>query len=197
MEAIREQESSGDYQAPNGGAYQFEVSTWQNAAKSAGISTTTYPTANSAPANIQDQVASSLMTSYFNGSGAGSWTKVAELWNGGEPYAIPNPALGPGDTTATYAAQVLAKFNAILGGAGSGTGATGTADDTSGSLLSWPSDIVGFFSSAANDLADAGTFFSAFFQPSTYVRIGSGAFGVIFLILGIIYLGREAQEGAS
>jgi hypothetical protein len=197
MEAVREQESSGNYNDAGGGAYQFETSTWQSAAKAAGVSTTTYPTANSAPAAVQDQVAASLMTTYFNGSGAGSWTKVAELWNGGKPYAVPNPGLGPGATTATYAAQVLARFNAILGGAGTGSVDTGADTSTSDSLLSWPGDIVKFFSTGADDLVDVGKFFSAFFQPSTYVRIGSGAFGVVFLILGIIYLGREAKEGST
>jgi hypothetical protein len=70
----------------------------------------------------------------------------------------------------------------------------GGSDSGNGSLLSWPSDIVRFFSTAADDAADVGKFFSAFFQPSTYVRIGSGFFGVLFLLAGVTFLVRGAKE---
>lgn len=194
MQATREQESSNNYTEAGGGAYQFETGTWQNAAKGAGVSVSAYPTANSAPSQVQDQVASYLMTSYYNGPAGQDWTKVAEMWNGGVPYPVPNPALGPGATTATYAAEVLAKFNAILGGSGTSGGSGGGTVDTSNSIFSIPVDIVSFFEEATNQLVSVAKFFAAFFEPSTYIRIGSGFFGTGFIIVGIYFLSKAARE---
>lgn len=52
------------------------------------------------------------------------------------------------------------------------------------------SDAVGKFYDL---LVGIYNFFSAFFRPSTYIRIGAGLAGVAFLITGLIFLGREAK----
>lgn len=64
-----------------------------------------------------------------------------------------------------------------------------------GGLLSWPADIVDFFKQGAEDMVSVAKFFAAFFEPSTYVRIGSGFFGIIFLSAGIFFIAREAKDG--
>jgi len=89
---IRQRESSGDYGALNyvaredptayargataSGAYQIVNSTWNEGAKLAGVDVTKYPTARSAPAEVQDQVASALYDKY----GAKPWQKGAKDW---------------------------------------------------------------------------------------------------------------------
>jgi hypothetical protein len=52
------------------------------------------------------------------------------------------------------------------------------------------SDLVG---KLYDSVVGAFNFFSAFFRPSTYIRIGAGLAGVAFLITGLIFLGREAK----
>lgn len=60
--------------------------------------------------------------------------------------------------------------------------------DVAGGLLSIPKDIIGFFSKATDDLTSVGKFFWAFTQPATWVRIGAGYVGSMFLIAGIVFL---------
>jgi hypothetical protein len=47
---------------------------------------------------------------------------------------------------------------------------------------------------ATQALGDVINFFAAFFRPSTYIRIGAGFFGFIFLIFGLVFLMREASN---
>ena len=63
-----------------------------------------------------------------------------------------------------------------------------------GGLLSFPSEIVNFFSQATNGVSSTIEFFTVFFRPSTYVRIGAGVMGSIFLMAGIAFLLWEAKE---
>lgn len=80
-------------------------------------------------------------------------------------------------------------------GTGSWTSALGTAyNDVTGGLLTWPGDIVGTFGDIDKVVGDAYDNAKLFFQPSTYVRIGSGLFGFIFIVLGIVCLVREASS---
>lgn len=74
--------------------------------------------------------------------------------------------------------------SSLLGGIGS----------AAGGLISWPGDIVDFFSTATSSLGSTVDFFTAFFRPSTYVRIGAGAMGVTFVIAGIVFLLMEAAQ---
>lgn len=82
---------------------------------------------------------------------------------------------------------------ADAGGSGLGSVASGIGDAVGG-LISWPSDITSFFSKATDDLAATSSWFAAFTRPSTYVRMGSGLFGFIFLAAGLYFLVREAKS---
>lgn len=66
--------------------------------------------------------------------------------------------------------------------------------DSLGGLLSWPGDIVSFFKDASDGLASTAAFFGAFFQPSTYVRMGAGVFGMLFLLAGCVFLIMGARQ---
>lgn len=100
---------------------------------------------------------------------------------------------GPGNLAAGYgyADHILSQagkndIHVSSGGSSSG--------DTSilGGLLNIPSDVMGAFTSWGDRLTQTSTLFSAFFQPSTYVRLGAGALGGVLLIFGIVCLGLAA-----
>jgi hypothetical protein len=68
-------ESGGNYTAVNpqsgaGGAYQFVPSTWNQYASQIGVNTSQYPTAQSAPPNVQDAVFQQAVSQ----RGLGDWT---------------------------------------------------------------------------------------------------------------------------
>jgi hypothetical protein len=63
--------------------------------------------------------------------------------------------------------------------------------------LSFPKEIIGFFGDATNGLTDVMSVFKAFFQPSTYVRMGAGLFAFIFLIAAAAFLIREASRNGN
>lgn len=69
-----------------------------------------------------------------------------------------------------------------------------TSSDDSGGILSWPGDIIGFFKDSATALEDVTQFLTAFFQPSTYIRIGAGIGGMVFVIAGCVFLLLEARQ---
>lgn len=81
--------------------------------------------------------------------------------------------------------------------AAGGAAAGGSVVDASlpGSLFSLPGEIIGFFSKATDDLTGTADFLRAFFQPSTYVRIGAGAFGALLVVAGLFFIAREARSG--
>lgn len=116
LAALRWQESGspqGNYVEPNGqGAYQIVQSNWPAWAASVGYKTND-PDASHAPAKVQDQVAAAKVTEYYYGAGEKNYRLVARIWNGGTPNVVPNPALGAGATTDTYASQVLSKVNQL------------------------------------------------------------------------------------
>jgi cell wall-associated NlpC family hydrolase len=75
-------------------------------------------------------------------------------------------------------------------------GASGTGG-SAGGILSWPSDITGFFGDADHALGTASAIALAFFQPSTYIRIAVGGLAVILLVTGLLFLIRAASDGAG
>lgn len=82
---------------------------------------------------------------------------------------------------------------------GKSSGSTDTASSSSsggggGGLLSWPSEIVDFFRGTTDAITSTAEFFAAFFKPSTYIRIGAGWFGFLFITAGIIALGMSASK---
>lgn len=92
---------------------------------------------------------------------------------------------------ASYQAQVTG-YRRVTGITDSTIG--GTIEKDAKSLISWPTDIVDFFSKGTDDLADVGAFFAAFTRPSTYVRMGAGLFGFIFVMAGVAFLIMEAVD---
>lgn len=115
MAAIRQRESSHDYQAQSPwnpgygyarGAYQFLDSTWGNYQN--------YPTALHAPPEVQDERARQLMTQYYNKYQ--DWGLVAIAWHGGPGKAnkVMEEGIDPnswqdilGTRTGDYAEKVL------------------------------------------------------------------------------------------
>ena len=122
---LKQVESGGNYDERNGqGAYQILQSNWPTWAKRYAGYITTDPNASDAPPAVQDEVARGAVTADYYGAGQRDYVKVAEIWNGGEPYPVPNPALGPGATTADYAARVMAAMGAAAPVAASDVGGT-------------------------------------------------------------------------
>jgi hypothetical protein len=76
----------------------------------------------------------------------------------------------------------------------SGISPNSSLSDALGGLITWPGDILGFFKDATDSVSSVASFFGAFFQPSTYVRIGAGVFGMVFLLAGCIFLIVGARQ---
>lgn len=101
-----------------------------------------------------------------SGAAAGTASNVSDTSGGTSPWGA---ALGQ-----------------LLGGpAGAAEGINGTG--VTGQL-------GGVLSAVYDSLVAALSFFSAFFRPSTYIRIGAGVFGGVFIIVGLVFLGREARQ---
>lgn len=143
------------------------------------------------PYNVKDAFAA--YTSYMSAllkQENGSIQKALEAYNA-----------GPGDLPAgaTYASMIMKKAGVLAdtkaGAAGRNAGYDGGGiSQTLGGLLSIPSQITDFFTGATQEIASTAQFFGAFFQPSTYVRIGAGLIGFMLLGLGIITLGMSAAK---
>lgn len=110
---------------------------------------------------------------------------------------VPPTYTFPGQNGATEGGQGAAGVQPTGNPEGAWTSALGTTwNDVSSGLLTIPGTILGFFGdidSLAGKLYDN---FKLFFQPSTYVRIGAGFFGIMFVIVGLVFLAREAKESA-
>jgi hypothetical protein len=112
------------------------------------------------------------------------WTEISEKW--GKPYLGWAPAFFNGKAPGAP--------GAFTPGAG-GTSVLGGVADAAG-LLSFPAEITGFFTKGTDDLADIGSFFSAFTRTSTWIRIGAGAGGTLLVTAGLVMLllaSRDAE----
>lgn len=114
LQAERQQETgypAGNYNqnsAGCAGAYCWSTTEiWQNMARHAGVNVARYPNANDAPPHVQDHVAWAVMAPYVT---RGHFAQAAEVWNGGHPYPVPNPALG---SSGVYANEVIQKFHQV------------------------------------------------------------------------------------
>lgn len=196
--AIGQQESGGNYSANNGiavGKYQVLKSNVPSWTKEYTGQSLTWQQFLADPA-AQDQVAAGQLGSYLQQYGAAG---AASAWYSGNPNLANDtrPQSG-GPSIAQYVQDVL-KLMGQAPGAPS-TAGSGTAGSTSGTasqagLFSLPSGITGFFADATEELASTARFTAAFFQPSTYLRIGSGVAGTVFLIAGVVFLARSATKG--
>jgi hypothetical protein len=198
--AIAQQESGGNYSANNGiavGKYQVLKSNVPSWTKDVLGHSLTWQQFLADP-SAQDQVAAAKIGAYYQQYGARG---AASAWYSGNPKLSEStrPQSG-GPSIKAYVDQVIARMGKAPAGGSTGAPAAGTGGAGGGSgvspagLLSFPSDVVGFFSSATDSLSATADFARAFFQPSTYVRAGSGAIGTILIIAGIVFLAKEARE---
>jgi hypothetical protein len=148
----------------------------------------------------QDQAQPGDLVFYVTDGSTSNPGHVAILAGGGNIIQAPHPGedveVSPLDDPGTpLGYRRMTKNTSILGGIES-TIEGGLNDVTSGlsSLISWPSDIVGFFSTGTDALADVVDGFKLFFQPTTYIRLGAGFFGIFMLIAASIFLIREAKD---
>lgn len=126
--------------------------------------------------------------------------------NGSIRNALAAYNAGPDDLSAgyTYANMIMQRAGVVPGAKAGPAGKNAAYDPNSGinqaaeavagGLLSFPTQILGFFSEGTDALASTVKFAGAFFQPSTYVRIGAGFFGLALVILGIVTLGMSVKE---
>ncbi len=96
----------------------------------------------------------------------------------------------PGVTGGASAGSVATSIGGdVLSGAGAAISGGGF-----GSLFSFPDQIVGAFADADKIFADLYHEFALFTAPSTWIRIGAGLFGAVFLIVGLVLLMREVKN---
>jgi Transglycosylase-like domain len=116
LQAVAQRESGGNPTALNyvakadptayargataSGKYQMVNSTWQRAAGWAGVDTSKYPTAMSAPEGVQDQVASAL----YDHEGQTPWQQGSQNWVKGPGGGYTLQAVAPGTGGGTVAA---------------------------------------------------------------------------------------------
>lgn len=104
----------------------------------------------------------------------------------------------------TYANMIMQRAGVIPGAKAGPAGKNAAYDPNSGvnqaidaatgGLLSFPTEILKFFSEGTDALTSAIKFTGAFFQPSTYVRIGAGVFGLALVVAGVVTLGMSVKE---
>lgn len=196
--AIIGQESGGNYSANNGqavGRYQIlksNVPAWTK--QYLGYSMTWQ--AFLADHAAQDRVARARLTEYYNKYGPRG---AAAAWYSGDPNLQNSTKPQPGGPSIkAYVDSVINRMSTpgvtdVLGPPVPPEAQQRQQDDQGSSLLSWPGDILDFFTSATDDLTAVAGFFRAFFRPSTYVRIAAGGLGIIMIIAGIVFLAKEAQ----
>lgn len=73
------------------------------------------------------------------------------------------------------------------GGFGAGTGAPTN-------FFGIPDNVFGAFTDFDKIITDFYNWSKLFFQPSTYIRIGAGVFGFVFLVAGLVLIARETKS---
>lgn len=84
--------------------------------------------------------------------------------------------------------------NVKVSGSDTGTDTGGSGGATQVGLTDLPGDIIDFFKGAGEAIGNSIDFFTLLFQPTTYVRLASGFFGILFLIGAAVFLVREANS---
>lgn len=129
----------------------------------------------------------------YQSQGLGAWTtyrdgKYAQFLPGGSS-AVP-ASLAGGGTSGSPGTEPGGTYS--NGGFTSALG--NVVNGISGGLFNLPGEIVGAFADFDQIVSDAYNTARLFFQPSTYVRIGAGLAGTVFIVLGIVGLAREAKN---
>lgn len=122
---IRQHESGGNYKAKSKkggaeGAYQFIKGTWQSNARAAGVDINQYPTAATAPPEIQDKVAALNVRNILQAHGWDAEAVPAVWYIGHIPNAaewdkVPMPQYGNTATPRQYVSQWMKTYNGSTG----------------------------------------------------------------------------------
>lgn len=136
LDTIKERESGGNYQAhaktsSASGAYQFTTGTWQTMTRKFGIGTE-YPTAASAPPQIQDKVADAYVSDILKRAG-GDVSKVPLEWFTGNlagKMSAQQQAANPGVTAESYQAAFMKALAKHGGPTAAGATAAATTNQT-------------------------------------------------------------------
>lgn len=122
LDTIRTLESGGNYtaraeRASAAGAYQYITTTWRHWAERAGVSTDDYPTADTAPPDVQDRVAAANVTAILAANDnivdavPISWYYPAALTNPALMDTIPRPDAGNTLTIRQYQTRWLGVYH--------------------------------------------------------------------------------------
>lgn len=101
----------------------------------------------------------------------------------GSPMVIEAPHTGEKVKYVSLAGFGATSFGRVKGATVARAAEPGS--DITNALISWPSSIVDYAKQAADNASQTLKWADAFFQPSTYVRLGAGAFGMVFLIAAL------------
>lgn len=132
-----------------------------------------------------------LAVGKYKSQGLGAWGTYTSgayrkyLQGGVSPVPV-NTGGGGGGGSGT-GTDVTVGVNGFLSGLGS------PITDFTGSLLSVPKEVVAWFADTDQMVAKLYDAFLLLFLPSTWIRVGSGFFGFIFLLAGMVLLIREAK----
>ena len=184
MAAIALAESSGDPLSTNptdNNGTQTSWGLWQ-------ISTGTH--AEPAP-NWSDPLENAkLAVAKWHEQGLKAWGTYD---SGAYKQYLPSNAIPPVNVT-TEGGQGVAGVQPTGNPEGSWTSALGGVySDVTNGLMSIPKEVIGTFADIDKLAGKAYAEAQLFFRPSTYVRIGAGLFGFIFLIVGLVMLTKEAR----
>lgn len=133
----------------------------------------------------------------------GSWEAAAAVWFSGQPNPNSSASDG-GNTVRQYVDKVgsFLKSGHTVGDPGSATPAPGDAVDAS--VLGGIGDALGAIAKPFVDIGQGMLSVGQFAEfllklalPSTWVRIVCGAFGIAFLMGGLVVLGLEATKGGA
>lgn len=125
-----------------------------------------------------------------------SWESAASIWFSGQPNPNSTASDG-GNTVRQYVDKVAKAMQGWKAGATVPTTTTGGLGDVvSGGIT----DILGTIGGAINGMVQPFTSLGAVAEflmklalPSTWVRIACGIGGVVFILIGLVVLGREAK----
>jgi hypothetical protein len=169
-----EQESGGNPASPSGGLIQILGNAGGTLAQSLAA-TMQYIKANGSVADINAHATSpSAAALYFS-----------------DQYERPDAALANNANRESSAQEVLSASQSGNWQAASATADTAT-DASGGGLLSFPSEITGFFSDAGK-LVNVAMWLV---KPSSWVRVGSFIFG-IFIVGAAFYVFTQVGSGES
>ena len=142
----------------------------------------------------------------FNPSGASGLWQILGAVNPADQGSLFNPQVNAREAVAKYRTQGLRAWETYTNGdyrkflpsgyvppaAASTPAGTAAASSGGGGLLSWPGDVVRFFTDADQALGTASAVALALFRPSTYIRVAVGGLAVIFLVIGFYALAKAA-----